>query len=177
SRCLPGRGWAPWRSPRSRPATSRWSRGPCSTWRRATCWRTWSWICPTPCWIPGCATGGGGGGGGTMEGACNFRRKRGAMAGLIVLTALVLGSVLAPWLSPYDPYEPGPQRLAPPSREHLLGTDPLGRDVFSRILHGGRVSLQVGILAVGIALVTGTVLGLVAAYFEGWVDNVIMRVI
>src|SRR5690606_9936904 len=63
-----------------------------------------------------------------------------------------------------------------PSREHLLGTDPLGRDVFSRILHGGRVSLQVGILAVGIALVTGTVLGLVAAYFEGWVDNVIMRV-
>lgn len=111
-----------------------------------------------------------------MEAARYFRRNRGAMAGLIILVALILGSVLAPWLSPYDPYEPGPNRLAPPSREHPLGTDPLGRDVLSRILHGGRVSLQVGIFAVGMALVAGSALGLIAAYFEGWVDNVIMRV-
>ncbi|MFO8061163.1 MAG: ABC transporter permease [Bacillota bacterium] len=103
-------------------------------------------------------------------------RNRGAMGGLAILLLFILSSVFAPQLSPYDPYDVSPNRLAPPSRENPLGTDPLGRDVLSRLLYGGRISLQVGLIAVGIAAVMGTTLGLVAGYLGGWLDNVIMRV-
>jgi len=104
-----------------------------------------------------------------------FVQNRGAVLGSVLFAALILSAILAPWIAPYDPYEVSPNRLARPSREHPLGTDALGRDVLSRILYGGRISLQVGVIAVGIAAVTGTALGLIAGYFEGWVDHLIMR--
>lgn len=99
-----------------------------------------------------------------------------AMAGLALLLAIVIAAALAPWLTPYDPID---QRIAlklrPPSAEHPLGTDTFGRDVLTRILHGARVSLFVGLASVSIALVLGTALGLIAAHRGGWTDLVIMR--
>lgn len=98
--------------------------------------------------------------------------------GTIVIIGLVVAAVAAPLLAPYDPYEQDLARaLEPPSREHLLGTDPLGRDVLSRIIYGSRVSLLVGLVSVGIACAIGAALGLVSGYFGGVVDAVIMRAI
>jgi len=104
-----------------------------------------------------------------------FFRNRGATAGLIVVLGLILMAIFAPVLTPYEPFEISERLLEPPSSEHILGTDPLGRDLLSMIIIGSRISLQVGLIAVGIALVVGTTLGLIAGYLEGWVDNVIMR--
>jgi peptide/nickel transport system permease protein len=104
-----------------------------------------------------------------------FRRHPGAIAGSIMLGVIVLAITLAP-LSPYDPVASDiPNRLQPPSLEHPFGTDQLGRDLLTRCLYGGRVSLAVGFLVVLITLVIGVPLGAVAGYFGGWVDNVIMR--
>ncbi|WP_207265037.1 ABC transporter permease [Desulfovibrio sp. Huiquan2017] len=100
---------------------------------------------------------------------------------LLVLGALIVGvmsagAVFAPLLAPYDPnFINVDALLLPPSAAHLMGTDALGRDVFSRILFGGRVSLWVGFVAVGIATSIGVVLGLVAGYFGRVVDEIIMR--
>ncbi|MCR6673570.1 ABC transporter permease [Devosia ginsengisoli] len=97
--------------------------------------------------------------------------------GLAVLAVLVATAVLAPWISPYGPTDINPAaRLQPPSGEHWLGTDRIGRDVLTRALHGGRISLTVGFL-VGIAvLCVGVVLGLLAGSVR-WLDGLIMRVI
>ncbi len=79
---------------------------------------------------------------------------------------------------PYNPYTINlDKKLLPPSREHILGTDDLGRDVFSRIIHGTRVSISVGVVAVGTAFVIGTFLGLLAGYYKGIVDSIIMRIV
>jgi len=87
-----------------------------------------------------------------------------------------LGAILAPLIAPFDPNQINVDTLLlPPSAAHLMGTDALGRDVFSRILYGGRVSLWVGFVAVGIATSIGLVLGLIAGYFGKWVDEIIMR--
>lgn len=98
------------------------------------------------------------------------------LAGLsIVLTMSVL-ALLAPWIAPFDPAALNlDQILMPPSAEHLLGTDELGRDVLSRLLYGARVSLWVGFVAVGISTAIGIVLGLSSGYFGGWTDELIMR--
>ena len=104
-----------------------------------------------------------------------------ARHGLLVLGGLIvgvmsLGAVFAPWLAPYDPnFINVDALLLPPSPAHFMGTDALGRDVFSRILFGGRVSLWVGFVAVGIATSIGLVLGLVSGYFGRIVDELIMR--
>ncbi|MBG0791883.1 MAG: ABC transporter permease [Desulfovibrionaceae bacterium] len=101
--------------------------------------------------------------------------------GLLVLGALIvgvmsLGAVFAPLIAPFDPNAINVDALLlPPSATHLMGTDALGRDVFSRVLFGGRVSLWVGFVAVGIATAIGLVLGLVAGYFGRVVDEIIMR--
>jgi peptide/nickel transport system permease protein len=100
----------------------------------------------------------------------------GPLLGLVILLALSLGALTAPWLAPYDPLaasEAG--ALAPPSAQHLFGTDDAQRDVLSRVLYGGQISLRVGLIAVGIAATTGSVLGLAAGYFGGWLDGLIMR--
>jgi len=104
-----------------------------------------------------------------------FRRHPGAIAGSIMLGIIILAVVLAP-LSPYDPIATDiPNRLQPPSLEHPFGTDQLGRDLLTRCLYGGRVSLAVGFLVVVITLVIGVPLGAIGGYFGGWMDNVIMR--
>ena len=108
----------------------------------------------------------------------NFRLQRHGMlvAGLVIVLGMSLLALLAPWIAPYDPaaYDLDAV-LMPPSPAHLLGTDDLGRDVFSRLLYGARVSLWVGFVAVGISVAVGVFLGLLAGYFGGWVDEIIMR--
>lgn len=103
-------------------------------------------------------------------------RNRRAVAGLVILLTLSLASALAPVLAPYDRDATDVLHIEePPSAAHLLGTDELGRDVLSRLLWGGRVSLSVGLVSVTIAVGIGTVLGALAGYYGGWVDTVIMR--
>ncbi|WP_243438168.1 ABC transporter permease [Fundidesulfovibrio soli] len=98
------------------------------------------------------------------------------LAGFLLVGGMSLAAVLAPWIAPFDPTALNVDALLqPPSAAHLLGTDALGRDVLSRMLHGGRVSLWVGFLAVGLAVALGLFFGLVAGYFGGLADEVIMR--
>lgn len=97
-------------------------------------------------------------------------------AGGLIVGLMSLGALLAPWVAPYDPDLINVDALLrAPCAAHLMGTDALGRDVFSRILFGGRVSLWVGFVAVGIATTIGLVLGLVAGYFGRLADEIIMR--
>jgi peptide/nickel transport system permease protein len=103
-------------------------------------------------------------------------RNRLAAASLLILLLVVAAAAVGPWLAPYGINEQNlSARLSPPSLEHWFGTDELGRDVFSRVIYGARVSLQVGVVAVGLSLVAGTVIGLVAGYRGGWIDAVLMR--
>jgi len=105
-----------------------------------------------------------------------FFRNRMALAGGIVVVLLFIISLLAPWISPYDPGEINLRMvLSPPSSNHLFGTDQLGRDVLSRMIWGSRISLKVGFVATGIAIVIGIILGAVAGYYGKWVDTSIMR--
>lgn len=98
------------------------------------------------------------------------------VVGLAIIVAFVLMAVFAPLIAPHDPYKMNiPGKLKPASREHLLGTDSLGRDTLSRVIYGSRTSLIIGISGIGIATVIGVVLGLVAAFFYGWWYTVIMR--
>ncbi len=96
--------------------------------------------------------------------------------GLVLVGTMSLLSILAPVIAPYDPFALNVDAiLMPPGPGHLLGTDALGRDVLSRLLYGGRVSLWVGFVAVGLSVAIGLALGLTAGYFGGIVDEVIMR--
>ena len=105
-----------------------------------------------------------------------FARNRLALAGTGLVLILFVISGAAAWLSPHDPDRLDPRnRLKPPSQEHLLGTDSLGRDVLSRMIWGGRVSLKVGFVAVGLATAIGLMLGSAAGYYGGWVDSLVMR--
>ncbi len=106
-----------------------------------------------------------------------FARDRKAQFGLVVLGLFILGALLAPFLSPYDPNEMTLNMMSSPSGENLLGTDDLGRDLFSRILWGTQISLFVGVATVGLALIFGVFLGVLAGYYGGWIDMVIMRYI
>ena len=95
-----------------------------------------------------------------------------------VAAVLVICAALAPWLAPMDPSAIDlAARLGAPGGEHLLGTDSLGRDIFSRIIHGSRVSLYVGVVTVLVSVVLGSVVGAVAGYKGGWVDELVMRVV
>jgi len=106
-----------------------------------------------------------------------FRRHPGAMVGAVILIILII-SVTFAGLSPYDPEKSDiKNRFQPPSWAHPFGTDGLGRDVLVRVLYGGRVSLSVGFLVVGISLSIGVPIGSAAGYFGGWVDNVLSKLI
>ena len=97
-------------------------------------------------------------------------------AGLVIVGLMSLAALLAPWIAPYDPTALNVDHiLQGPGAAHLFGTDGLGRDVFSRMLYGARVSLWVGFVAVGISVAIGLALGLAAGYFGGLVDEAIMR--
>lgn len=101
-----------------------------------------------------------------------------ALAGFVIIATIMLLAVFAPLIAPYDPDAIDVKAiLLPPSAEHYMGTDGLGRDVFSRMLFGARISLLVGIVAVGIATAIGVVLGAVAGYYRGWVDVFVMRLV
>jgi peptide/nickel transport system permease protein len=105
-----------------------------------------------------------------------FARNRTAIAGGIVVVLIVLITVLAPLIAPYSYNQQDfTKYLTPPSRAHLLGTDEQGRDVLSRVIYGGRLSLPIGVIAVAIAAVFGFLFGALAGYFGKWVDAVIMR--
>lgn len=105
-----------------------------------------------------------------------FKKSRLAMIGVVMLTIIVLLTVLAPWIAPHGQNEIDLFNIkAPPSREHLLGTDALGRDVFSRLLYGGRMSLAIGVAAAVICTVVGVLLGAIAGYYGGWIDGALMR--
>ncbi|MCR5138274.1 MAG: ABC transporter permease [Oscillospiraceae bacterium] len=105
-------------------------------------------------------------------------RNRLAMAGVVILAILILGAVFAPWIAPYDYAEQNiEEAYMSPCLKHPFGTDEFGRDIFSRILLGARLSLVIGFIAVAIAIVVGGLLGAVAGYFQKAVDNVIMRFI
>lgn len=106
-----------------------------------------------------------------------FSRHKLAMISLVFLIIMSLASIAAPWIAPYDYQESDlSQSLRPPSMTHFMGTDRLGRDIFSRVLWGGRISLSVGFVAAGVAVLVGTLVGATAGYFGGWVDDFLMRV-
>jgi len=105
-----------------------------------------------------------------------LKRNKGAVFGLLLVLLLVCVAVLAPVISPYDPYaQKVANRFKPPSSEHLMGTDELGRDILSRIIWGTRISLLNGLVAVLIAMTLGVSVGLLAGYYPA-LDNLIMRV-
>jgi peptide/nickel transport system permease protein len=105
-----------------------------------------------------------------------FRRHPTAIAGAIVLAAMVFVALAAPWLGTVDPLAVSPiRRLRPPSAEHWFGTDMLGRDVYSRVIYGARVSLAVGLAVAVLATVIGLAIGLVTGYLR-WLDAIVMRV-
>ncbi|OIJ16245.1 peptide ABC transporter permease [Anaerobacillus arseniciselenatis] len=107
-----------------------------------------------------------------------FLQNKLAVFGLIMLAIIVGSALLAPWIAPHDPdFQNLRNRLAAPSAEFLLGTDHLGRDIFSRLLFGGRVSLFVGFVAMVGAVTIGTTVGALAGYFGGLVDAFLMRLV
>lgn len=122
---------------------------------------------------------------GPGRGWAAFRENRLAMLGLGVAVVLYLGMLLAPLLAPFEPefrsaFQAGGDmagRLAPPSSVHIMGTDQYSQDVFSRILYGARISLTVGLVAVGVSVTLGTFLGAVAGYWGGMLDTAIMRLV
>jgi peptide/nickel transport system permease protein len=109
--------------------------------------------------------------------ARRLARQRGAVVGLVILGSLVLLAVAAPWIAPRDPVKTAPREaLQPPGSRYVLGSDQFGRDVASRVLHGARISLTVGVIAVSIAVGLGAPLGLVSGYYGGRLDAVLMRI-
>ena len=106
-------------------------------------------------------------------------RDRSALIGLVLILSLLVAALLAPVLAthPDDVFELHPaKRLRPPSGEHLLGTDRMGSDIYSRLLFGARITLLIGVIAVGASLVIGVPVGLLAGYYHGWASDLLMRV-
>jgi peptide/nickel transport system permease protein len=107
-----------------------------------------------------------------------FKESKVAIFGLCLFVLIIIFAIGADWISPYDPLEQNlSQQFQNPSMEHFLGTDRYGRDVFSRIIYGARISLEVGIISVGIGSMCGIFLGLVSGYYGGFLDMFIMRII
>jgi peptide/nickel transport system permease protein len=105
-----------------------------------------------------------------------LRRSKLAFAGLLIVLGLIVLAIIGPAIAPYDPNDINVRdRSQAPSWSHLFGTDDRGRDILSRVLYGARVSLKVGVIAVGISATVGTFLGAISGYFGGWLDEVVMR--
>jgi glutathione transport system permease protein len=106
-----------------------------------------------------------------------FRRKRVALASAVVIVVLILAAALAPWIAPYGQATPDYNALLEgPSWQHLAGTDTYGRDIFSRMMWGGQISLTVGFLSVLLGGVAGVAIGVVSGFFGGWLDGLLMRI-
>lgn len=100
------------------------------------------------------------------------------VTGAVLLLLVIVVSIAAPALTPFDPVKMNPpERLQPPSIHHPFGTDQLGRDVLARVLHGGRLSLPMGVIPIAVAAMVGLILGLVTGSYGGWVDLVLMRIV
>jgi peptide/nickel transport system permease protein len=100
-----------------------------------------------------------------------------AGVGIVIVGMVIVAAIFAPLIAPYDPTQKNTRNLLKaPTLQHLMGTDELGRDTLSRVIYGARISLEVGVIAVGISLVIGVLLGLIAGYMGGGTDSVIMRV-
>jgi len=108
-----------------------------------------------------------------------LKRNKVAMLGALIVAVLLFTALAAPLIAPYDPINDGSlkERLQPPSAKHWLGTDKLGRDIFSRIVFGARISVEIGVISVGIALVVGTLMGALGGYYGGWLDSILMRIV
>lgn len=107
-----------------------------------------------------------------------WRRNRRAVVGAVILLIIVFMAIFAPFVTRYEPQKQNMRnRLQPPSSEHIFGTDQFGRDTYSRVVYGARLSLRVGFLSIALALVVGCALGLVSGYYGGVLDNVIMRIV
>ncbi len=113
-----------------------------------------------------------------------FKKNKSALVGLYIVIVLIICAIFAPYLSTHDPLiQELSDRLMPPmwesggSIKHILGTDDFGRDLFSRVVYGARISLVIGIISIGIALFFGTLMGAVAGYFGGITDAIIMRIV
>lgn len=105
-----------------------------------------------------------------------FKKNRLAVGGLVIILVTFFIAGLAPLIAPHDPGKTEvSQKLKPPSYQYYLGTDNLGRDVFSRMLYGSRISLSVGFVAVAISIIIGILIGALAGYYGGWVDSLLMR--
>ena len=108
-------------------------------------------------------------------------RRKLALFGLAIISLVVAGAVFAPWIAPFDPNDQMFDGLTlegapmPPGGQFLLGTDLLGRDLFSRLLYGAQTSLIIGVVANGLALVIGTLVGITAGFFRGWIGGILMR--
>lgn len=109
--------------------------------------------------------------------ARQLARNTMGLVGLVLVVAIVATAILAPWIAPYDPTQimVGP-RMAPPSIEHWLGTDNIGRDIFSRVVAGGRIAMMVAAATLGAALTAGLALGLIAGFGPKWLDNILLLV-
>jgi len=119
-------------------------------------------------------------GGRRLSGPARFLRailaNRGAAVGLVLVVLLVAIAILAPWIAPHDPDEMGVgMMLTPPDASFWFGTDEFGRDILSRVIYGSRLTIQVGVIAVGISLTLGLLIGLVSGYAGGWLERIFMR--
>ncbi len=105
-------------------------------------------------------------------------QNRQGLVGVVITVLFILVTIFAGVIAPYPSEDMYPEiSLQPPSAQHLLGTDEFGRDVFSRVLHGARISLMVCVISVGLCSIVGLMLGLAAGYFGGWIDLIIMRIV
>ncbi len=103
-------------------------------------------------------------------------RSRNVVIGTFILVIIIILTTFAPWITPYDPIQVIPaDRLQPPGAAHIFGTDDFGRDIFTRVLYGGRLSLQVGLISLTLARTLGTTLGVLAGYYGGRTDAIVMR--
>ncbi|MFD2761434.1 nickel transporter permease [Lentibacillus juripiscarius] len=112
------------------------------------------------------------------ESILRIMKSKTSLIGFCIILILIITALFAPFIATHSPTEQSIiNQYQEPSSEHLLGTDALGRDIFSRIVYGTRISIQIGVIAVGISMIIGVLLGAVAGYFGKWIDQVIMRFI
>ncbi len=109
------------------------------------------------------------------DGWIRFRQNKLSLVGLGLVSVFVFCGLFAPWIAPYEPFALVGNRLTPPSFEHVFGTDHLGRDIFSGVIAGTRTSFEVGFLSTGLSLVIGMLIGAVAGFYGGRVDDLLMR--
>jgi len=104
-----------------------------------------------------------------------LKKRKSPIVGMLIIGGLIMLGIFAPVIAPFAPDDYTDQRMTGPTGQHWFGVDQLGRDLFSRVVYGARISIRVGVLAVGLSLVIGNFLGLVSGYFGKFVDNIIMR--